>query len=634
MAKKNDIEDSSASLNGETDLEGKMIIDSRGEKIGVCKAVKIGDDGQISLSFEVEINDKQIIPSQTIPYSAIGKITDVIELKVPINIKVAQSAEELKSDKITEEAEEEEDQEEEVKEIEEEEEEKEEKEEPKEIIISEEMKEGEVKEIKEEERKIEEAESEKEEDHSALEKVSEKVNQELIVPAEKLTGKIEAQQADATAQLSKTLPDDAEVDKITQPILSIEELKKLDVSELIVGLEESAKRIDVLFKHLASGEANTKIEAIKALTDLTKISPELGLSLLQQMMKLNDEPQQDVRLAVAQQMERISDTKPELFKGYFLELFENAFEEPIEEIREQLLKNLHNIAMKIPEVASKGLEEFLEEVIIGKRVPEVPNKLLHDATLKVISGNFLLTRISIKVRLKFVAKGGNLGIRCAEELEDYNATLIGLTIIESFTPEEAEKLIQSSSFKKIGSIFVDVINQMIEAYKEGSFKQLSDVVDKKIEIPTAVIERFYEIKLTKTLEGAQNIPLEVFLENAMVDPEEAEQIIYRLVMQKRINAAITMNNGKTFITALEINGVTEKKTTEKPKTTKKTTTTPKKKTTTTKTAATKKPSTATKTGTAKKSTNSTTKKTTTKPKTTTKKTTTAKKTTSTKKTEG
>ena len=610
MAKKNDSEDSSASLNGETDLEGKMIIDSRGEKIGVCKAVKIGDDGQISLSFEVEINGKQIVPSQTIPYSAIGKITDVIELKVPINIKVAQSADELKSEEVedTEKEEEEKEQkgdDEEEKEIKEEE--------TKEIIISEEVKEKE--DIEKEEESIEEdIEEEEEKNHSALEKISEKVNKELLVPADKLTGKIEAQQADATAQLSKTLPDDLETNKIIQPILSTEELKKLTVSELIVGLEESAKRIDVLFKHLSSGEPNTKIEAIKALTNLTKISPELGLSLLQQMMKLNDEPQQDVRLAVAQQMEIISDTKPELFKGYFLELFENAFEEPIEEIREQLLKNLHNIAMKIPEVASEGLEEFLEDVIIGKRVPEVPNKLLHDATLKVISGNFLLTRISIKVRLKFVAKGGNLGIRCAEELEDYNATLIGLTIIESFTPEEAEKLIKSPSFKKIGSIFVEVINQMIEAYKEGSFKQLSDVVDKKIEIPIAVIERFYEIKLAKTLEGAQNIPLEVFLENAMVDPEEAEQIIYRLVMQKRINAAITMNNGKTFITALEANTVTEKKTEEKPKA-KKTTTT-KKTTSTTK-------KTPTKTTTSK----STTKKTTTKPKTTKTSTTTKKTTT-------
>ncbi|HUU77651.1 MAG TPA: hypothetical protein VMX55_04845 [candidate division Zixibacteria bacterium] len=604
MAKNTEIEKSSASLNGETDLEGKVIIDSRGEKIGVCKVVKIGEDGQIGLSFTVEINGKQVVPSQTIPYSVIGKITDVIELKVPINIKVAQSADELKTKtEIDQEQiiEIEESKDEEIKAVEE-------------IIIEKDEKIA-TKEITDKKQEMPSQEIDKTEiiDQKIPDKISEKVNVELPVPAEKLAGKIETHQADATAQLSKTLPDDQKTPTQLFPSMSIQELKKLKVSDLIIGLEESMKRVEVLFTIISEGNAESKIEALKALTNLTRISPELGLSLLQKMMKLNDEKQQDVRLVVAEQMEIIGDNKPELFKGYFLELLENAFEEPIEEIREQILKTLHNTAMKVPEIALEGLEEFLEEVLIGKRVPEVPNKLLHDATLKVISGNFQLTRVAIKARLKFIAKGDKLGTRCAEELEDYNATLIGLTIIESFSPIEAEKLVNSSAFKKLETIFVKVINQMIEAYKEGSFRLLTEVVDKKIEIPIAVIERFYEIKVTKTLEGAQNIPMEVFLENAMVEPEEAEQIIYRLVMQKRINAAITMNNGRTFITALEVEGISEKPITEKPKITvkksapKSTSTKKTAATTTTKktpSSTTKKPSTTA----AKKSNTSTTKK--------------------------
>lgn len=559
MAKNNEVEKSSASLNGETDLEGKVIIDSRGEKIGVCKVVKIGEDGQIGLSFTVVINGKEVVPSQTIPYSVIGKITDVIELKVPINIKVAQSADELKTKSEVEIDQEEiigieEPEDEEINAIEE-------------IVIKKDEK-IKSEEITDKKQEISSQEIDKKEiiEQKIPEKIAEKVNIELPVPAEKLAGKIETHQADATAQLSKTLPDDQKESTEFFPSMSIQELKKLKVSDLIIGLEESMKRVDVLFTILSEGNAESKIEALKALTNLTRISPELGLSLLQKMMKLNDEKQQDVRLVVAEQMEIISENKPDLFKGYFLELLENAFEEPIEEIREQILKTLHNTAMKVPEIALDGLEEFLEEVLIGKRVPEVPNKLLHDATLKVVSGNFQLTRVAIKARLKFIAKGDKLGTRCAEELEDYNATLIGLTLIESFSPQEAEKLVNSTSFKKLETIFVKVINQMIEAYKEGSFRLLNEVVDKKIEIPIGVIERFYEIKVTKTLEGAQNIPMEVFLENTMVEPEEAEQIIYRLVMQKRINAAITMNNGRTFITALEVEGITEKPVAEKTKT--------------------------------------------------------------------
>ncbi len=97
MAENNDQEKSSSMLNGESDLDGKLIIDSRGEEVGICKAVNIGEDGQISLSFEVVINEKQVIPTQTIPYNVISKITDVIELRVPINIKVAQSSDEIKT---------------------------------------------------------------------------------------------------------------------------------------------------------------------------------------------------------------------------------------------------------------------------------------------------------------------------------------------------------------------------------------------------------------------------------------------------------------------------------------------------------------------------------------------------------
>ena len=152
-----------------------------------------------------------------------------------------------------------------------------------------------------------------------------------------------------------------------------------------------------------------------------------------------------------------------------------------------MIKSLHDIAIQTPEICCEKLESFIEEVIAGKRVPEVPAKILHDVTLKVVSGNFQLTRIAIKARLKFIVKNDKLAERCAEELEDYNASLIGLTIIESFSIDEAEKLLKSSKFKKLGPIFVEVIQEMIKAYKEGSFGLLEKVVDKKIEIPMTVI---------------------------------------------------------------------------------------------------------------------------------------------------
>ena len=167
---------------------------------------------------------------------------------------------------------------------------------------------------------------------------------------------------------------------------------------------------------------------------------------------------------------------------------------------------------------------------------------------------------------------------------------------------------------------------MIKAYKEGSFGLLEKVVDKKIEIPMTVIERFYEKKIIQTLQGVKNVPMDVFLENSYVTPDEAEQIIYRLIVQKRINAAITMNNGRTFITTIGLEetaaAIIEKPKPTKPKTPPKKTTTKKppakkhattpKKTTTKK----KKPSTTKKTATTTKSTKTSTKSTSTKKKAT------------------
>ena len=597
MAEQKDNDKSSASLNGETDLEGKMIIDSTGEVIGKCKAVSIGDDGQIGLAFETEINGKAVTPSKTIPYSAISKITDVIELRVPISIKVVQSAEEIQ-DLTEEEKQEIVEEPEELEEIKEEETEI--KEEEQAIVIEEE----DVKEIADEKESTEAKPVSEEEDEIPI-------NVELPIEAEKLTGTttVETTQADATEQLSKTLEEEVVMDK--KEIIAKEQIAStsLKVQDLMVGLEESISKLGALFKLLSEGNAHTKIEAIKALTVLSKISPELGLSLIPKMMQLSDESQQDVRLAVSQQFEILGESNPELFKGYFLEILENTYEEPLEDIREHLVKSLHDIAIQTPEICCEKLEEFIEEVIIGKRVPEVPAKILHDVTLKVVSGNFQLTRIAIKARLKFIAKNDKLAERCAEELEDYNASLIGLTIIESFSVAEAEKLLKSSNFKKLGPIFVEVIQEMIKAYKEGSFGLLEKVVDKKIEIPITVIERFYEAKIIQTLQGVKNVPMDVFLENSYVTPEEAEQIIYRLIVQKRINAAITMNNGRTFITTVGLEetvaAVVEKPKPTKPKITPK-------KTTATKKSPAKKPAT-------------TTKKTTKKPTSTAKKTTTNKK---------
>jgi hypothetical protein len=619
MPEQNDNDKSSASLNGETDLEGKMIIDSTGEEIGTCKAVSIGDDGQIGLAFETKINGKSVIPSKTIPYSAISKITDVIELKVPINIKVAQSVEEIQPtiDETKEGTEEKAD-----AEIEEQETEIQEKEEAI-VIEDEDVKEtpttAESKEIKPTDVATETP-----------------VNVKIPIETDKLVGTtpVETTQADATEQLSKSLEEEVVLDK--KEIIAKEQtaVTTTKVNELMIGLEESISKLETLFRLLADGNAATKIEAIKALTTLCKISPELGLSLIPKMMELSDEPQQDVRLAVAEQFEVLGVSNPELFKGYFLEILENTYEEPIEDIREHLVKALHDISIQTPEICCEKLEDFLEEVIIGKRVPEVPAKVLHDVTLKVVSGNFQLTRVAIKVRLRFIMKGGKLGERSAEELEDYNATLIGLTIIESFNLEESEKLLKSANFKKLGPIFVEVIQEMLKAYKEGSFGLLEKVVDKKIEIPTTVIEKFYEIKIKQTLQGVKNVPMDVFLENSYVTPEEAEQIIYRLVVQKKINAAITMNNGKTFITTVGLEEsetpAVEKPKPAKPKTPKaeekpKTTPTPKK--TPTKKPITKKTTTAKKPATTKKKTTATTKKSTTKKTTTATKKTTPKKST-------
>jgi hypothetical protein len=594
------VEENDKSLNGESDLEGKKIIDSNGVEIGTCKAVIVGDDGQIAFTFETEINGKKVVPSKTIPHSAIGKITDVIELRVPINIKIAQSIEELDQQK-----------------------------ESQEIIEVEQTKEQKEIETKTEVETTKPDTTPKEQiTPIETDKAETEVNVEMPIEPEKLVGSasIESHQADATEQLSKALiEEDEEAEEVIeeQPteVQSVEASYKVPIiRDLMIGLEEAVSKIEQLFKLASEGNADEKIEAVRALTKLTKISPELGLSLIPKMLILSDEQQQNVRLAIAQELEAIGESNPDLFKNYFLEVLENVYDEPIEEIREHLAKTLHYIAMKEPEIASQGLEEYLEEVIIGKRVPEVPSKVIHDATLKVVSGHFLLTRIAIRVRLKFIMKGGKLADRSVEELEDYNATLIGLTIIETFDIKEAEKLIKKPAFKKLGTIFVEVIQQMIEAYKEGSFSLLESVVDKKIEIPTSIIERFYEIRIEKTLMGVKNVPMEVFLENPLIEEEEAEQIVYRLIVQKRVNAAITMSNGKTFITAFDTEESEKPKTTKKPapkKTTAKKTTTPKKTTTTAK-----KTTSISKTTTTKK----------TPAKTTAKKTTTAKKPSTTKKT--
>lgn len=527
MAKDSEKKSSKSAINGYADLEGKTIIDSENNEIGICKSVIIGEEGQIGLTFETTINNKKVIPSQTIPYSLIQKITDVIVLKAPINIKIAKSEEDLEKKLI------------------------------KVTKKEEERTKGKTKGIK--------RELEKDDLQEEKEERKEKQQQRTIEMEKKPD--IREVQANASHQLSKALakksgatkPISEAREKIMTPEKKQETFSK--VERLMVGLIEASERLEQLFNLLDDEKTEIRNEAIRGLTKLTKYCPELGLSLIPKMMELNNEPEQSIRLTVAQEMEKIGENKPDIFEGYFIELFEDAFEEPNEEIREQNAKTLHDIASKLTQLDMKKFETFLKEVISGDRIPEVPAKVIHDTTLKVVSGNLGLTRAAIRAHLEFIAKNGKLGERCAKELEDYNATHIGLTIIETFSPEEGRKILQKKTFQNLGAIFIEVINQMIDAYSEGSFEKLEEVIDKKIEIPTSVIERFLKNKITKTLEGVKNVPLDVFLEKTIIDPEKAEQIIYRLVVQKKINASIEMTNGKAFISSLNLEENNEK---EKP----------------------------------------------------------------------
>lgn len=569
-------EGSSASLiNGAADLEGKPIIDSRGVQIGICKTPIIDSDGQIGLAFETKINDKLVVPSQTIPYSTISKISDVIELRVPIKIKIAQSVKELKR-KYEEEKEETKITKKELEKVPKSKvaakkqparkiikEKEKEDEEPKELTISitssnalteiltEGEEKGEVIEKEEEKEKVE-AEERKEEEGEDEKELPVEAKKGLAVEGEEDLKIPQISQADASQQLSKALQEEQEK-QIKEP----EELSSEDkraFKGITHELREGLEKLEQLFQLVTNGDTETKCEAMEVLTSLTTISPVLGRSLIPKLLGLKDDSQQEVRLTIGKQLEKLSEAIPEQFEGYFLEFLENAFEEPTEEVREKLIKTLHNIAIKTPDIAAPGLEEFLKDAIIGQILPEIPSKTIHETTLKIVSGSFQLTRIAIRAHLPYLVNKGSLGERCAEELQDYNATLIGLTIIESYSLEEAEKLIKLANFQKLGDTFVDVIETMIEAYKKGSFELLQEVVDKKIEVPTSVIERFYEVKISETLKGIESAPLEFFTKDSIVDEELAEEIIYRLVIEKQVDAAINVNNNRTFITNLHKGG--------------------------------------------------------------------------------
>ncbi|MBD3191404.1 MAG: hypothetical protein GF308_12220 [Candidatus Heimdallarchaeota archaeon] len=555
MSEENEEKSSASLINGAADLEGKPIIDSRGIQIGVCKTAIIDSDGQIGLAFETKINDKTVVPSQTIPYSTISKISDVIELRDPINIKIAQSVQELKR----KDEQEKEGIKEERKKLEEKPEEKDEgaekeEEESGELTISITPSRDMAK-IPTEKR-----EEEKEKEVSKQPEVEEKggieTEEKLEVEAEQDLKIPRISQADASQQLSKALH--KAKNKQVREIEEEDADEKIVLKGITYELREGLEKLEQLFQLVSNGDIETKCEAIKVLTSLTTISPVLGRSLIPRLMGLKDYSHQEVRLTVGEQLEIISESSPGLFEGYFLELLENAFEEPTEEVREKLIKTLHNIAIKTPKIAAPGLEEFLKDAVIGRILPEIPSKTIHETTLRIVSGSFQLTRIAIRSRLPYLENKGSLGERCAEELQDYNATLIGLTIIESYSLQEAEKLIKLDNFRRLGETFADVIETMIEAYKRGSFELLQEVVDKKIEIPISVIERFYEVKISETLRGVESAPLEFFTKDSIVGEELAEEIIYSLVIEKRVDAAINVNNNRTFIANLP-KGEEEKK---------------------------------------------------------------------------
>lgn len=330
------------------------------------------------------------------------------------------------------------------------------------------------------------------------------------------------------------------IDQITH--LEWEDFESLDADEQIISsfidraLQSDNKGAEVVFSELLSLQNNplltNKIYSliIRRLIQLIERKPEERIAaMVTYLAAHNSEYYINQLTAMLENILRIEDINRFFINLKAASIVINSSLPIAEEVLEIFLQK----GIEIEE--SHLLEKFRRAVIIiaatdVKLMETIATKLakfIEDEVQKTETDNKKLYKI---YGLLYLLDPCSVALACAYEFSEKT--------LESF-----ESYMQNYP---LYPGFQDLVLNILEAFKEGDIEKLKENLYGRA-LPDDIIFAIKKRKYTQSLEKVGSIPLDIFAEQIGISKDEAEKLIYEMILKGDIQARIELVNGRSYI---------------------------------------------------------------------------------------
>ncbi|MFX1536956.1 MAG: PCI domain-containing protein, partial [Promethearchaeota archaeon] len=339
-------------------------------------------------------------------------------------------------------------------------------------------------------------------------------------------------------------------EKEETPALPMELIAKMDWSDveaLNMGehinsvidralLSSDAVGVEVIFSDLLAIQSNTSL--------MDKVL-EILMGKLIKFIELKPENR------VASVIGYLAAHQPEYYARYFRQMLDQTIRGKEENI---FRKNLHTAALIINRpfpIIEEVLERFICEYIGNEdiNIEEKLRRIINTLAIRNPSLQDCLAYVLLNIyKDELNKKEPNRIIinRAAIFLSAFDAASVGLSIISHFPKPMLENVPELLIPFRLWEGYVTIISSIIKAYEEGNYEELRNQLDGH-EIPTQVQTAMMKKKYAQSISKVGSIPLEIFAEQAGLPINEAEKMVYDMILKGEIAARIELVDRRLYI---------------------------------------------------------------------------------------
>jgi hypothetical protein len=264
------------------------------------------------------------------------------------------------------------------------------------------------------------------------------------------------------------------------------------------------------------------------------------------------------RVIAAEILITISEEQPATLVPIYVNWLPALYSEPVKEVENRLIAVMLKLS-SLPEINMKKLYDFQSffQKLYQKRsiCSKVSLSRIHENNIKIFVNNLELQETLLEAYLSNILNKSDAANEFASFLKDFNAILVGYSLIRFFQEEEWHQILQSESFQKsFKEAYLHSVEQILEYFTQGNIQKLSQIFSPKIGLSLSqkIIGEIIKFKIDEALSNISVLPLDVLCSFFQDDNNVIVKTVYDLINNKEINAQITFIGDKTYISAMDL----------------------------------------------------------------------------------